>query len=235
MNSLMRKMFGAVRLYKFGIFKVILNRLFPETFTHHDYILYKYDLEGKVPYILPAKEAVTINRVENSEEGLFQKFRKKFPADEFLTRMRQSTQTAFIATINGEVTGYSWVAEKELFIESLNHNFVLNDDEIFIYACFVSRENRGKRIYPAMLHEILEEYNRRDKYRMAYIGVLAANKGSIRGIEKAGFIKDKMISYFKFFNREKWWEKECPSAQLETASETDNESNPPIPEPAELQ
>lgn len=222
MNSLIRKSLDAVRQYKFGLFNIILNRLFPETISYQNYILYKYHLEEPIADSSSATESVTIKKVENAEDELFQKFREKFPAAEFLSRIKNSNQTAFIATENGEIAGYSWVAEKELFIESLNHKFTLKDDEIYVYACFVPRDNRGKGIYPAMLHTILKSYRERN-IRLAFIGVLAANKGSIKGIEKAGFVKQRQIKYLKIFDYEKWWGRECSSGHT---TGNDIETNP---------
>ncbi|MEX1161438.1 MAG: GNAT family N-acetyltransferase [Balneolaceae bacterium] len=149
------------------------------------------------------REAVCIHKLKDEKDELFKKFHQKFPSKEFIKRIQDPHKTCYVALINEKVAGYGWVASKELFIDSLNYNFPLEEGEFFIFACYVPKENRGQGIYPEMLREILNDGIKRGKER-AYIGVSAANAGSIRGIEKAGFEQLRTVRYLQFLSMKKW-------------------------------
>lgn len=213
MSSFIRKSVGVLRQYQFGAFKILLNRLLPESFSYHTLLIYCYNLKTKVPDPPSPKPEVTIKKVEGPKDELFQKFRRKFPAQEFVSRINNEKETLYLATKDEEVVAYAWVTENTHHLSSINHTFALNKDEIFLYSCFVTRDHRGEGIHAMLLYERLQDYSQRNKYNMAYVGVLSVNKGSIKGIEKAGFKVYSRIKYVKLFGLERWWglEKTVPA------------------------
>ncbi|HET6527985.1 MAG TPA: GNAT family N-acetyltransferase [Balneolaceae bacterium] len=160
--------------------------------------------KGNIP-IRQTNESFIIKKIHSPHEKLFKQFHKKFPAKEFVNRIRQPKETAYLAIKKGEIVAYAWVTEKELFINEINHTYALNKDEIFLHSCFVCKENRGKGVHLALLYERLRDYREKDLFRRAYVGVLSFNRGSIKGVKKAGFKEMKKIRYLKWLNKEKWW------------------------------
>lgn len=201
----MRKLIDGLKLYRLGIFSIILNRLAPEKFSFQNYIVYGYDLQKKVTENPSINKTVKVKKVGDAEDELFKQFRKKYPAPEFASRINKKKETAYIAIKRGEIIAYAWVTENDLFIKAINYTHTLNNDEIFLHSCFVTSENRGEGVHLSLLHERLRDYSKNGRYKKAYIGVLSANIGSIKGIEKAGFKELYRIKYLKLFNKEKWW------------------------------
>lgn len=202
MSSGLKKLYDALRLYKTGIFRIFINKYFSGFFSSESMIIYNYNLQEKDEIKSGDNDQVVIKKIEQPQGLLFKKFRKKFPAKEFVSRLNQENKTCYIALSDGEVAGYAWVAINELFIDSLHYNYPMKKDELFIYACYVSKKNRGQGIYPEMLRFILND-SKKLNFRCAYIGVSSSNAGSIRGIEKAGFEKSGKLRFLKVLSYEK--------------------------------
>ncbi|HEX6982438.1 MAG TPA: GNAT family N-acetyltransferase [Balneolaceae bacterium] len=202
--KLIRKALGAWKLYKFGLFRILLNRLSPEIFACQTFVLFRHDLKKEKISVRQNNEPFVIKKMHNHQEKLFKQFRKKFPNQEFVHRIKQPNKTCYVILKDKQVAGYGWVSDRELSINSINYTYPLKKDEIFIYACFVCKEYRGEGMYPSMLQRILSDYSKQG-YRLAYIGVLSFNRGSIRGVKKAGFKEVNKIRYLRLLNKEKWW------------------------------
>lgn len=205
MKSFVKKSYNALRQFKFGVFKVFLNRLLKDKFTYENYLIYSFNLQQDLPEPLAAETDVEVKRVQSSGDKVFKEFHKKFPAPEFVSRIEKETETAYIATKNGEAVAYAWVTEEALFLDEINYRYPLDSDEIYFYSCYVSGEHRGQGIHSLLLYHRLRDYIHDQGYTTAYTAVISANAGSIKGIEKTGFKKLTSIRYLKLFNKEEWW------------------------------
>ena len=208
MMATIQKVRTAWKLYRYGIFSIFLNKLLSGYARFQTFLVYSFDLKTKPHFKSPS---IFMKHVESHHDELFQKFRQKFPADEFVSRMQQKQQKCYVGVRNNEVVAYAWIAFDELYIEAINRTWPLGDDELFIYSCYVDKKSRGGGIYPAMLRKILYDHHQTGIYSRAYIGVNAENAGSIRGIDKAGFQMFNKIKYKKWLKREKWQVVEGPS------------------------
>ena len=74
---------------------------------------------------------------------------------------------------------YSYVTEK-----CMKFPF-LKKDEIHIGPCYTAESHRGRGIYPAVLNEIIKNY----KDKTAILIIDDKNNSSIKGAEKAGFVR----------------------------------------------
>lgn len=198
-----QKYYDAIRQYKWGFLVVLLNRLLPDHFTYHHLLIYGYPLqkEKSVPFL---NSSVHIEKTSDLESDLFEQFHQTFPSPDFVSRIQEPGTTLYVAKKKEEVVAYAWVKEQDLYLEEINHDYPLDSDEIFLYACYVSREHRGEGIHTLLLQERLRDYRRDPRYHNAYVGVLSINKGSIKGIEKAGFREISRIRYLNLFGKE-WW------------------------------
>lgn len=205
---MIKKIADAIRLYNFGIFRIYLNKLLPDHIQSQKFLLYRHDLKNLD--LRKVKEGIEFIKVEEAGDPVFAKFQERFPAKVFKDRLQDPDRICYVALKNGEVAGYGWVASGHLFLENVNHDFPLNEDECFIYSCYVSKASRGLGIYPAMLNKMLSDCKEKG-YRNVFIGVSSSNKGSIRGIEKAGFTFSKRIGYLKM-GKFQWWKNENSEA-----------------------
>lgn len=205
MTTFFKKFIGAFKQYRFGIIWILLNKLYPDKISYHNFIVYHYNLQKDLPETAESDKSTEIKKVENTDDELFKKFCEKFPADEFVSRLKKENETLFIAIKKGEVVAYAWVARRELFIDAINYLYKLNDDEIFLYSCYVSREYRGEGIHNLLINQRLKNYINDSSFKSAYTGVLSPNKGSIKGVKKAGFSEYKKVKYLNFFDKKKWW------------------------------
>lgn len=203
---MIKKLVGAFRLYRFGIFRIYLNKLIPSFFQFQTFLIYRFDL-GELKE-QPENTDVEFIRVEHPDHETFQLFQESFPAKIFEERLKETNQIMYVALKNKQVSGYGWLATSYLDIETIQYNYSLKSDEAFIHACYVPKHCRGMGIYSAMLRKMLLD-SKNEGFKKVYIGVSSANAGSVRGIEKTGFKFQNKIIYGKFWKRE-WWKGEVP-------------------------
>lgn len=206
MRLTMQKLLNAIRLYRFGTFLLMLNRLFHRFFRYQTIIFYDIDLEDKATHYPKAGE-LSFRKIRGAGDKYFTKLLRAFPGNDFDERIREPAKEGYIAFYGEQVAGYGWITREEFYIDELNYAYPLMEDEFFIYDCFISPQFRGRGIYPAMLQAILRDYYLYKACRRACIGVASANRGSRRGVSKAGFREFNRITYCRWLGRERWWGK----------------------------
>src|SRR5690554_7562706 len=110
---MLKKITGAIRLYKFGIFRMYLNKLLPEYLQIQSFLLYRYELANSEN--TKAIHGIEFIKVEQADDPVFRKFQQKFPSKTFENRLQNGNQFCFIAMHKNEVAGYGWVAQQELY------------------------------------------------------------------------------------------------------------------------
>lgn len=201
---MIRKLLDALKLYKFGIFGFLAKKVFSNILEYNKMYLYQAILTADIP--APTDRSnVTIECINSVEDPKFKQFRARFPANEFVHRLQGGKQACYVVFKGKDAVGYSWVCFNEHHLKEVNYTFPLNDQELFIYSCFVLKDHRGEGLYPLMLRAILYEYSRKMKFHKVYISVLSYNSGSIKGIEKTSFLYFKTLRYLRFLGFRKWW------------------------------
>lgn len=169
--------FGELPLKEFlGLLKATL-------FCDEPVLIYKYDLQGK-----------SIGRVL-SDDGL--EFRKGQAKDlervaraikplpwEFQCHNFDGVEDFFIAEDDSGIHHISWV----YFRKHRNRFLALGEREAEIKFCLTLPALRGRGIYPRVLLSILEYLHSMGIERV-FMCVHRDNHSSIRGIEKAGFVR----------------------------------------------
>ncbi len=97
-------------------------------------------------------------------------------------RMQRGHQP-WLAWIDEEPAGWGWVATREAGISELGIEIDLGSDERYLWDFVTPPAWRGRGIYTALLHTILD----RDGAARYWIGHDEGNVASARGITKAGF------------------------------------------------
>jgi GNAT superfamily N-acetyltransferase len=97
---------------------------------------------------------------------------------------RAAGHRLYIATIDGEVAGWGWVATQVATIGELGVRMRLAPDERYLWGFETLPEWRGRGIYTALLGAILRDDQTASRF---WIGHNAGNTPSARGILAAGF------------------------------------------------
>ena len=160
-------------------------------------------LVEKGSHIRKRMHKIIINKIE-----LFSYVRAKSipPANEIegysikIFIVPRSTMDSFKQLFYGSITCYSFYAGTLLIHASylysrtfINYLFGYRGHSV-IGGCFTLKGYRGKGLYPNMLQRIAQENS-----KPIVIYVATPNLSSIKGIEKAGFIRDKKLTMYKFF------------------------------------
>jgi hypothetical protein len=117
-------------------------------------------------------------------------------SDKFKRRYNRNNE-CFIFLKDNKLVHYSWLDYKQMNITELKMKIPLNKKEACIFDCFTSKESRGLNLYPSMLSEI-KEYLYNKGFTKCFIYTDIKNKVSIKGIERAGFERLKLLNYLKF-------------------------------------
>lgn len=110
---------------------------------------------------------------------------ENFEIKSFILRFYFGLITAFKAKIFYVVVDNKLVHYSYLIPRCFKFKF-LNDKDYEIGPCFTLKEFRGKGIYPAVLKKITTAINENSTF---YMIVSSQNISSIKGIEKAKFVK----------------------------------------------
>lgn len=191
---MIKKLVNAFRLYRFGMFRIYINKLFPQYFQYHRFLIYRHHL-NKITDV-KARDDIQFAKITDIKDELFEIFRRQFPANEFRERLNNKKHECYVAMKEDEVAGYGWVAREQLFLDSVEKDFKLKKEEVFIHSCYVLQKFRGFGIYPAMLSNILQDC-KEEGIKSVFIGVDSSNNGSKRGIEKAGFEYWETLKFLK--------------------------------------
>lgn len=109
----------------------------------------------------------------------------------------------FIAKVAGKIVHYSWLSYGIEYVDIINKNIELIEDEVYIHTCRTLSAYRGKGIYPFVLDKICE-YVRLNGYSRIITCANFRNTSSIKSFEKAGFKKIGKITYLKIFTFSKY-------------------------------
>jgi len=116
-------------------------------------------------------------------------FNKIDVVDKFKTFIKNGDK-GYYAYLNDDCVHRSWVVfgPKEISIIN-NYKKKLNKNEAYIHYCETSFKARGKGVYPFVLANICKDFS--DK--VIYLMTLCKKKNACRAVEKAGFVKEKVV------------------------------------------
>lgn len=184
MSGALHRLSAVCQRHGFAIFRVALGRIFPAMRPPEKIIVYSQAL----PSAMRVTREYEFRRIQGVSDPLSSALQREFgcPVEQ---RMADGSQECYVALAGESVVGYAWTTLDRFFIEEINHLYVMREDEVFIYDCFVREDFRGRGIYPAMLATVMQDQTLRlPGLKRALIGVSALNRSSTRGIIKAGFV-----------------------------------------------
>jgi ribosomal protein S18 acetylase RimI-like enzyme len=125
-------------------------------------------------------------------------------ARELWTRTRDLRRGALECCVqlgpDGFATGYGFLNWTTASLPEIGETIRLDPDEAYISDCVILPEFRGRGLYPYLLNQICGHAKRRGVSRVR-IAVDAGNVPSVRGIEGAGFEKEREAVYRRTWGR----------------------------------
>lgn len=123
-------------------------------------------------------------RIEKSRDIHLLSFLGNISVDEVCNRFANDHIT-FVAFMNDQPAAFGWMARSTARIGELNHEFILPEQNRYLWNFRTLEAYRGLGIYPALLQYILQ--NEKEKANRFWIIHAPENNASLKGIKKAGF------------------------------------------------
>ena len=103
----------------------------------------------------------------------------------------------YYAYLGDKCVHRSWVKSNEQMVYMhWAYPMQLQPNQYFIHYCETDTQARGKGIYPAVLSKIVNDFRENGEI---LIGVNAKNTASIKGVQKAGFVKRERVKVIVIF------------------------------------
>lgn len=161
-------------------------------FFNEPIIVYKLDLSTKVVQRFEQVDGVEIKKGNFDDLEQARQTLKPLPW-EFQCHEFDGVEDFFVARDDGGVQHISWV----YLHHDRNRLLTLGDREAEIKFCLTLPALRGRGIYPRVILLILNYLNLKGIHRV-FMCVHRDNQPSIRGIEKAGFMRVSEVRLRKF-------------------------------------
>ena len=108
----------------------------------------------------------------------------------------QRGDAAVLATVEGRPAGIGWFAKHPVFVPAIERAVKPAGSEAYIFDLFVSPEERGRGVAPAMLRFIAARLRQQDVYR-GWALIERSNGASTRAFERAGWASVADVVYAK--------------------------------------
>ena len=113
-------------------------------------------------------------------------------AEEMERRIREGHR-AYVATIDGCIVAWGWVATRSAWVGEVNAAFRVHERERYLWNFVTAPTHRGLGIYPRLLDQIVRsESGEADRFWIAYA---PENHASAAGIRRAGFVHVGELSF----------------------------------------
>jgi hypothetical protein len=116
----------------------------------------------------------------------------------------QSGRRCFILRAEDQIVTYGWVTQGVEYVGELDRQFNFHNDEAYIWDCGTISVWRGKRLYSALLSQMIYRLHD-EKISRIWIGASRLNQPSIRGFANAGFKPVVDCTYRRFFRLTLMW------------------------------
>jgi hypothetical protein len=162
-------------------------------FRYSKLVFFERDTTGQQVFISDKQPEFDFLSLNDFKASPF--FKEKFATD-YENRFLKGDLCVSLC-IDKQIVNVSWLAKEFLFINELEREHTVFENEIIIYDVITKKSERGKGYYPLML-EVIIGWAQQNGYQKVCIFSEAKNDSSIAGIIKAGFHKKQTISLFKF-------------------------------------
>jgi GNAT superfamily N-acetyltransferase len=157
--------------------------------------LWVCDLEQAAPALVSPRSAAIFQELEGRMREQLAHVMRLADLHVILERL-QAGRRCFVATVEGRIVSYAWVSSGCEHVGELERVFVLPDGDNYLWDCATVPDQRGRRLYTALLSHTLAHL-KGEGVRRVWIGASRANRFSTRGILRAGFSPALMTSYLR--------------------------------------
>jgi hypothetical protein len=197
--SFIKKLRDNLKLWQYK-FKEIIKK----SIRYFKFFFRKFIYDQK-EIILFSKDLNCVEELPSKTEAKFEIGKKEhinliknnFSKKKLFNKRLEKGKDFFIYILGKDIVHYSWVTYDKMEISEISLKIPLKKEEICIFDCYTPIEKRGNNLYPSMLTKIMTYFSNKG-FTKCYIYVDFKNSPSIRGIKKAGFLKDKKIKYTNF-------------------------------------
>jgi ribosomal protein S18 acetylase RimI-like enzyme len=117
------------------------------------------------------------------------------PAPEAEIRARLAAgRRAYVVEAPAEVVSYGWASLEDEQIAEIEGTIRVRPGEAYVWDCATVPEWRGRGLYPALLRGIARDLAV-EGFERLWIAARAENAASLRGFEKAGFVRVARVAY----------------------------------------
>lgn len=182
-------------LVRHSIMKEERNRL-----TFGNLVLFSFNLKNKIPDV---KECIPTD-IEFISDLSFLKtedlIKKSYINSDIFKYRFNCGDICCVAKFEGKIISYCWISLNGGYIEEIDRNINLKNNEIYLYDAFTESEFRGKSIFPCILTAILR-YGKGKGYHKSLVFALSSNHPSQRAIKKAGFARFQSVYFLSIYNK----------------------------------
>jgi len=113
-------------------------------------------------------------------------------------------QACAVARHGAEIVAYCWVTRAPVWVGEIRRILVPGPEDVYVYDAFTAPAWRGRKLFPALIHESLIWAGARGS-RRALVFVLSRNRSSQRAVERAGFERFAAVSRLSRLGLERLW------------------------------
>ena len=154
-------------------------------------VLYRCDFTSHLATSDGTREIV-IRKLDPGEVGKLAEVNEDVLVPLEISKFEAGLQ-CYVAELNNRLAHYSWVQESgKHILDGTGRTRLVRDGHLWVHACFTAVRARGRRIYPMVPSQILDEYSARG-FTTAWIYALESNAASRKGICHVGFKIDSRL------------------------------------------
>jgi|GEM_PF-1520375 RimJ/RimL family protein N-acetyltransferase len=162
-------------------------------------LIFSLDNPNDINFV-PVKAEVDITEITFDNVEHVADFREKEHISAFLKFLEEG-QYGVYAWIGSQVVGHAWAKVCKKDHCRVNGYMDIYQNEAFIHYCHVSKDYRGKNIYPAMVATLCQKLFSDAMVKRVLIDTEVDNRASLRGISKVGFKPLGKGVYVQFLGR----------------------------------
>lgn len=163
-------------------------------------------LEKQIP-VVEAKISLAISWLPSAETRDYLAFRPTTDATKLAKRFERHECCLAARSRDGRLVGVMWMAKHRAWIEYLEQDLELANDEAYLFDAFTDPALRGQAIAPALSTELLRRLHA-EGCRRALRVTLPENKAALKAHDKAGFQIIGHIARLKLGPWRKNWRRE---------------------------
>lgn len=129
-----------------------------------------------------------VSELATGDVDEYLRFHSNLSREQYLRRLNER-QTCFAARDSaGTLASVTWAAVRHVWIDFVDRDVGLEDDEVYLYDSYTAPDFRGQRLQPFLGQRILTHFRDCD-YRQAVVIIAPENRSNISSRKRSGFFR----------------------------------------------